>query len=173
MLSLVSKGVTHNFTVSMNSALSESAGIIAPPPVLYLGALVMGYIMHVISPQPIFVSFSVGGWLGILLLGLSAFFARWSFVTMRKVGTTANPRKPSAALVINGPFRLSRNPIYLAMTGLYLGVTFFANSWWPLVLLAPLLLVMHWGVILREERYLAKQFGQAYLEYKSRVRRWL
>lgn len=157
----------------MNSARPESAGIIAPPPVLYLGALAVGFIIHAISPQPIFVSVSAGAWIGMLLLGLSGSFARWSFVTMRQVGTTANPRKPSTALAINGPFRLSRNPIYLAMTGLYLGVSFFANSWWPLVLLVPLLLVMHWGVVLREERYLAKQFGQAYLEYKSSVRRWL
>ncbi|WP_420794745.1 methyltransferase family protein [Methylotenera mobilis] len=92
---------------------------------------------------------------------------------MRKIGTSGNPRETSTALAINGPFRISRNPIYLAMTGMYLGISFFTNSLWSLVLLVPLLSVMHWGVIFREERYLAKQFGQAYLEYKSMVPRWL
>ena len=157
----------------MSSDPPMSAGIIAPPPVLYLGALMIGFIIHAFSPQPILVSDPVRQGLGVLLLVLSGSFARWSFVTMRQVGTTGNPREPSTALAIRGPFRLSRNPIYLAMTGLYLGISFFANSWWPLVLLVPLFLVMHWGVVLREERYLAKQFGQAYLEYKSAVRRWL
>ena len=157
----------------MSSARPRSAGIIAPPPVLYLGALVIAFVIHVVFPQRISAPAHIPQWLGLLLLVLSGFLARWSFVTMRRVGTTANPREPSTALAINGPFRLSRNPIYLAMTGMYLGVSFFANSWWPLVLLVPLLLVMHWGVVLREERYLTTQFGQAYLEYKSKVRRWL
>ena len=157
----------------MNSPPSESAGIIAPPLILYLGALMMGFIMHTISPQPIFASPAIGKLLGLLLLLLSGCFARWAFVAMRQAGTTADPRKPSTALAMNGPFRLSRNPIYLAMTGLYLGITFLGNTWWFAILLAPLLLIMHFGVILREEHYLAKQFGATYLEYKSTVRRWL
>lgn len=157
----------------MNSPPSESAGIIAPPPILYLSVLMIGFIMHTISPQPIFASPAIGKWLGLLLLLLSSCLARWAFVAMRQAGTTANPRKPSTALAIDGPFRLSRNPIYLSMTGLYLGIAFFANTGWPGILLVPLLLTMHFGVILREERYLAKQFGSTYLEYKSTVRRWL
>lgn len=157
----------------MTSAPPKTAGIIAPPPVLYLGALLIGFMIHAFSPQPILASVPVHQGLGVLFIVASSALARWSFVTMRQLGTTANPREPSTALAIHGPFRLSRNPIYLAMTGLYLGISFIVNSWWPLVLLVPLLLVMQWGVVLREERYLAKQFGQTYLEYKSRVRRWL
>lgn len=76
-------------------------------------------------------------------------------------------------LATGGPFRLSRNPIYLAMTAMYLGIAFLGNSWWPLLLLPPLLVVMHWGVVLREERHLAKQFGEGYGRYKSTTRRWL
>jgi len=152
---------------------AESAGIIAPPPVLYLGALIIGFILHVISPLPIFAPDTVLRVLGVFLLVMSGALARWAFVTMRQVGTSASPREPSAALVIRGPFRWSRNPIYLAMTGMYLGVAFLANSLWLVALLAPLLMVMQWGVILREERYLARRFGEAYLAYKADVRRWL
>lgn len=104
---------------------------------------------------------------------ISAAFARWAFVTLRRAGTSASPYRPSAALTTTGPFRFSRNPIYLAMTGLYLGVSLLVNSVWPLLLLAPLLLVMHRGVILREERYLSAKFGEVYAAYKSGVRRWL
>lgn len=157
----------------MSSASPKTAEIIAPPPILYLGTLMIGFVVHAFLPQPILSSAPVRQGLGMLLLVLSGSLARWSFVTMRKVGTTGNPREPSTALAISGPFLLSRNPIYLAMTGLYLGISFLANSLWFLVLLVPLLFVMHWGVVLREEQYLAKQFGHAYVEYKSTVRRWL
>lgn len=96
----------------------------------------------------------------------------WAFSTMRKVGTSASPYLPAAMLVTHGPFRFSRNPIYVAMTGFYIGAALLINSWWLVFLLAPLVLIMLFGVIVREEAYLAAQFGEAYLAYKSRVRRW-
>jgi len=157
----------------MREAQEVSAKILAPPPVLYVGALAIGFVIHVASPLPILLSALAVRVLGALLLLMSAAFARWAFVTMRQAGTSANPRKPSLALATGGPFQLSRNPIYLAMTGLYLGIALLGNSWWPLLMLLPLLLVMHYGVILREERYLATQFGEIYLAYKASSRRWL
>ncbi|WP_223248490.1 methyltransferase family protein [Sulfurirhabdus autotrophica] len=92
---------------------------------------------------------------------------------MRHAGTSASHSKPSASLTIHGPFRFSRNPIYVAMTGMYLGAVFLVNAIWPLLLLIPLLILMHWFVIVKEERYLTQKFGQTYFEYKSDVRRWL
>ena len=157
----------------MHDAHEASAKIIAPPPVLYVGALLIGFILQAAFPQLILLSAVVLRVLGVTLLLMSAAFARWAFVTMRQAGTSANPRKASIALATGGPFRLSRNPIYLAMTGLYLGIALIGNTWWPLLLLAPLLLVMHYGVVLREERYLEKQFGEIYLTYKASSRRWL
>lgn len=148
-------------------------GIIAPPPVLYVGALLLGFAMHAVSPIGLFPATHAHEILGGLLFVLSGAFARWAFLTMRRLGTTANPRKPSERLATGGPFRFSRNPIYVAMTGLYLGLVFLGNSVWPLMLLAPLLLLMHWGVIRREEHYLSEKFGEAYTGYKSKVRRWL
>lgn len=140
---------------------------------MYLGALLLGVGIHVLSPIGIFPATHVHQVLGGVLLLVSGAFARWAFLTMRRSGTTANPRKPSGALVTDGPFRLSRNPIYVAMTGIYLALALLVNSVWPLVLLAPLLVFMQWGVILREERYLAGKFGDEYIAYSSRVRRWL
>ena len=110
---------------------------------------------------------------GGFLFALSAAFARWAFLTMRLFGTTASPKKPSDALATSGPSQFSRNPIYVAMTGLYIGAVFLVNSAWPLLLLPPLLFLIHYGVIVREERYLFAKFGEAYAAYKSEVRRWL
>ena len=147
--------------------------IIAPPPVMYIGALLLGFAVHAVSPIEIFPTTYAHKILGGFLFLLSGAFARWGFLTMRRFGTTANPKKPSEALATSGPFQVSRNPIYVAMTGLYVSLAFLVNSAWPLMLLAPLLLVMHWGVIRREEHYLSGKFSDTYTAYRSRVRRWL
>jgi protein-S-isoprenylcysteine O-methyltransferase Ste14 len=156
----------------VNNSKTNSAHVIAPPPVLYLGALISGLVIHAAMPLAIPVSAYTLRIIGLLLLILSGAFARWAFVTMGQMGTSASPREQSAALVTHGPFRFSRNPIYVAMTGLYLGISLLVNSLWPLLFLIPLLMIMQWGVILREERYLTRQFGKPYLIYKSSTRRW-
>ena len=92
---------------------------------------------------------------------------------MKRAGTNVRPDQPSLAIVTDGPFRFSRNPMYLATTGLYLGITLLVNTPWPLILLSPMLLVLHWGVVRREERYLEAKFGEPYRAYKSRVGRWV
>ena len=150
---------------------NDNPGIIAPPPLLYLASLAAGFAFSTFAPIVSFPqAFRV---FGLIFLLLSGFLARWAFLSMKNIGTSANPRKPSGALAKNGPFSFSRNPIYVAMTGLYLGISLLGNAVWPLIFLPFLLMLMHHGVILREEAYLAKQFGEAYLEYKSKTPRWL
>ncbi len=149
----------------------DSPGIIAPPPLLYLGTLFIAWLLDqgvhwaMLEQRAIL--------LGSLLLLAGGAFARWSFVSLRQSGTSANPYKPSDALSISGPFAISRNPIYVAMTSLYLGLACLLNTWWALLLLPCLLGLMYHGVILREEAYLERKFGKTYLEYRFRVRRWL
>jgi len=81
--------------------------------------------------------------------------------------------KPTTALVTEGPFRYSRNPIYLALTLLYVGVALLINALWILLLVVPAVLVLRYGVIAREEAYLTRKFGEAYRQYMAQVRRWL
>ena len=157
----------------MSNPDSLQLRIVAPPPVIYICALLLGFAIHTLLPIAIFTTTHGHQIIGGFLLVVSVAFARWAFVTMRQAGTSANPYKSSAALTIAGPFRYSRNPIYVAMTGLYLGLAFFLNAAWLLMLLVPLLLFMYWGVIRREERYLLEKFGDVYTSYQSRVRRWL
>ena len=157
----------------MDNPDQNSLRLIAPPPVIYLGTLLLGVAINVLSPITIFPATHAHVIFGGILLLISGTFARWAFLTMRRLGTTANPRKPSEALATDGPFRISRNPIYVAMTGLYIGLASLINSAWVLMLLAPLLMFMQWGVIRREEQYLSGKFGNEYAAYSSRVRRWL
>jgi len=80
---------------------------------------------------------------------------------------------PTTAIVKSGPFRFYHNPLYLALMLLYLGLTLAFNTWWGIVLLVPVLIIMHCGVVLREERYLEQKFGETYRQYRSKVRRYL
>ncbi|MBV8230410.1 MAG: isoprenylcysteine carboxylmethyltransferase family protein [Planctomycetaceae bacterium] len=95
----------------------------------------------------------------------------WAVATFRRLGTTPNPAGPTTALAVGGPYRFTRNPMYLGLVFLMAGLEFLANALWPLVLL-PVVIVRR-AVIDREERYLTAEFGEEYLRYKARVRRWL
>ena len=87
--------------------------------------------------------------------------------------TTLSPHKPTAALVTSGIFRITRNPPYLGLVALYLAIAVFANSLWALALIIPVVAVVNFAVIPREERYLERKFGREYTDYRQRVRRWL
>jgi len=152
---------------------NNPAGIIASPPSLYLGATAIALLLQFVVPLAIVHAAGYLRLAGLMLLLAGAGLARWSFRVMHGGGASASPYTASAALVTAGPFKYSRNPVYLAMTGLYLGLALLVNSLWLPILLIPLLLVMQFGVVLREEAYLLAQFGEAYRRYRSQVRRWL
>jgi len=97
----------------------------------------------------------------------------WFEWAMRHAGTPTNPYKPVSNIVTEGPFRYTRNPAYLSMTMIYVGVATLANALWAILLLPAVLLAIRRGVIEREERYLEGKFGEEYLRYKARVRRWI
>jgi protein-S-isoprenylcysteine O-methyltransferase Ste14 len=107
----------------------------------------------------------------ILLVGLIILVA--AFIQFRRARTTIMPYKPTTAIIERWPYSFTRNPIYLAMAVIYIGIAIFFNSLWPFLLLPLVMLVMQRGVIEREERYLEGKFGSDYVEYRSRVPRWL
>jgi len=152
--------------------LADSPGVLVFPPLLFGATLALGLLLHwayPVHPLP-----SVPARLsGALLLVLSALLARSALAAMKRAGTNVRPDQPTLAIVTDGAFRFSRNPLYLAATGLYLSVALLVNALWPLLLLIPMLAVLQWGVIVREERYLEAKFGDTYRAYKARVRRWL
>ncbi len=97
----------------------------------------------------------------------------WAVYTMRTGDASIPTSEPTNAIVVRGPFRFSRNPIYLSMLLLQVGISIWANSLWFLGLAVVSAVLLWWGVIVRKERYLAHKFGAEYLSYKGRVRRWL
>ena len=92
---------------------------------------------------------------------------------MKAAGTNIRPSQPSLAIVTTGPFRLTRNPMYLSLCVLLLAVGLIADDAAFAILVAPLAATLHFGVILREERYLTRKFGDTYLQFKRQVRRWV
>ncbi len=150
-------------------------GVIVLPPLAYLGFLAAGAFAEGLAPAPWPDVLSrparyVGGGLLVLAGVALALFAAGRF---RAAGTNIPPTLPATALVVGGPYRWSRNPMYIAMAAVYAGLGIAAGSSWTLALLVPALLVIRYGVIAREEAYLARRFGDAYRLYKSRVRRWV
>ena len=97
----------------------------------------------------------------------------WFKQALRNAGTPASPYKPVSRVVTEGPFYYTRNPGYLSMAMIYSGIASLANALWAILLLPVALLVIHRGVIEREERYLEGKFGEEYLRYKAQVRRWI
>ena len=112
----------------------------------------------------------VAGW-ALLALGLAIGFV--SVGLFRRAGTSPNPFRPTATIVTSGIYGITRIPMYLGMAVVYLGITILMRSLWPLVLLPAVLLCVDRLVIAKEERYLAGKFGETYLAYKSKVRRWI
>jgi protein-S-isoprenylcysteine O-methyltransferase Ste14 len=111
--------------------------------------------------------------LGAVLIVGAVAIAVPAFRAMARAGTSFRTERATTAIVTDGPFGYTRNPIYVALTLLYGGIALAINSLWVLLLIVPVLIVMRRGVIAREERYLEGKFGDAYLRYKQRVRRWL
>jgi protein-S-isoprenylcysteine O-methyltransferase Ste14 len=148
-----------------------NAGIIRPP-FVYLGAIVLGLLPHFAWPVRL-VPHSVSGPLGGSAVLVAVVLFLWAVRTLRAADTPVPGNRPTTAIVRKGPFRYSRNPIYLAFSLLQFGVAFWVNSLWLLVTLMPAVALMSFVVIPREEHYLESRFPSEYVPYKASVRRWL
>ena len=156
----------------MTERVKDNPGVIAPPPLIYLGFLALGYGLDYFWPIAVLPG-RVQVPVGVVLMVLAAAVLFWSFRQFQKAGTNVVPYQPTLAIISSGLYRYSRNPMYLALGLFYAGIGIAADNLWVLVLLVPLLVVVYTGVIAREERYLEAKFGEAYLRYKAKVRRWL
>ncbi len=154
------------------SSLSDTPGVIAPPPVLFGVVFGLAMLLHWIHSLTIPLFPAGLEWTGNALMWVSAIIALWATFFMGKAGTNINPLRPTTSLVTSGPYRFSRNPLSVSLVVLYLGLSLRIDTLWPLLLLLPLLVVFHFGVIQREERYLERKFGDSYRNYCLAVRRW-
>jgi protein-S-isoprenylcysteine O-methyltransferase Ste14 len=151
---------------------ADNPGVIAPPPLIYAGALAIGLLANKLCPNS-FLPRGLSRVLGLPLIVGGLVIGSLGFREMRRAETNVDPRQPTTAIVTEGPYRFTRNPLYLSMTLIYAGITALANALPAAVLFPIVLRIVRRGVIEREERYLERKFGDEYLIYKARVRRWL
>jgi len=147
-------------------------GVIAPPPLILLGHILLGLALDWLRPAP-FLPAAAQYALGAVLIVLALALAGAAIFRFARAGTNVPTRQPATALVVAGPYRFSRNPIYVGMILLLLGIGVMVDSVWILACAVPFALVLRYGVIAREERYLAAKFGDAYRLYCAKVRRWI
>lgn len=153
----------------------DHAGVHFPPPLLFVAGLVGGVLLHRWLAVPLlpvrfrFVGLLAGWCLIASWVGLTG----WAIAVFLRHRTAMYPNRPASTLVTRGPYAFSRNPMYLALSGLYVGVSLLVNSIWPVVLFPGVLVSLYLLVIRREERYLAATFASDYTSYRDRVRRWL
>lgn len=151
----------------------ETAGVIAPPPLIFVSILAVGLAIDFLMYRlPTGLPLLPRGLAGAVLAGLSIFIVLAAWLRFRRAGTPVEPWRTSTALVTDGIYGWTRNPMYLAMALLYLAIALAVDSLVTMLLLIPLLVLLHYGVIRREERYLERTFGEAYDSYRQRVRRW-
>ena len=151
---------------------TDNPGILVPPPLIYLLPLLAGLVLDRRIPVA-FLPRGVAGIIGWPLVGGALALAGWSFQTLRSADTTARPDKPASRVIKHGPFAYSRNPIYVSFAMLYSGIAVLRNALWAILLLPLVLSAIQREVIGREERYLERAFGEEYLDYKAKVRRWV
>ena len=152
---------------------NPTAGVVAlvRPPIVYLVAILAGLGLEAGRPTQLLPRFLAP--LGVVLVLLAVTLFALSIRELRAARTTFRTQQPTTTIVMTGPYRLSRNPIYLAFTLLQLGIGLRWNSAWVLGLLVPALVLVSVGTIAREERYLEEKFGDEYRRYTAAVPRWL
>lgn len=159
----------------MSDARATSPGVWFPPPTLFVVGFLVGlaldrWILRLGLGGVSRSALVVAGWL-LIVAGMLVLL--WAMLTFVRARTALLPSRPARTVVANGPFRYSRNPMYVGMSAVYIGLAFLMSETWPLVLLPFVLISLYTLVIRREERYLGDAFGDEYAAYRARVRRWL
>ena len=159
---------------SQDGASPDHPNVPVPPPAVFAGAFVAGFLLQLIydtSPGATAggASDAIGGALIILGLGLGG----WAILTFRKAGENPLPNTRTEAVLDRGPYRFSRNPMYVAMALVSFGIAFALSNAWMLLTTIIAMITVHVLVIRREEAYLQGKFGGAYTAYRERVRRWI
>ena len=157
-----------------NDKRPANAGVRFPPPFVYVFGVAVGWLLGRWREWPITAGPSrtrdvVAAVFALVFVALSVS----ALIAFRRAHTTLIPNRPATAFVTQGPYVFTRNPMYLSLVALYIAVALWVNSWWVLVILPVVVLVIDRAVIAREERYLATAFPAEYGAYRSRVRRWL
>jgi protein-S-isoprenylcysteine O-methyltransferase Ste14 len=154
------------------------AGVNFPPPFYFVLGFLAGWLLHRVVPLLASDANGTGGIArmpasGWILIGAGVVLGGWAQITFRRHHTTLIPNRPATAMVTDGPYAFTRNPMYVSLTLIYLGLALLTGMLWPIIVLPIVLILLTMLVIRREERYLESAFGAAYAEFRKRVRRWV
>ena len=155
------------------SGPADTAQVIARPPLLWGLAVVAGFALDWLMPLRFVPAAVPAGWLGGAVLAIAVALFAWAIATVTRAGSNVPTNKPTTSIVDTGPYRFTRNPIYLGMMLGLAGLAIAFDSLWLLLTLVPFAFVIRYGVVAREEAYLEGKFGERYRRYRIRVRRWL
>ena len=155
------------------SGSRDAPDIVVLPPLLVGGTLIVGVVAHFLLWRVDLLPVLLARVLGLAVFVSSGVLAHFAHLALKRVGTNVLPTQPTTALAVDGPYRYTRNPLYIAAIGVYLSVTLWVNGLAPLLLLPLVVWGLHRGIVLREEAYLEAKFGAVYSSYRSRVPRWL
>ncbi len=151
----------------------QTAGVLVHPPLAWASTIAAGLSLAWIAP----LRFPAGGlplaWIGVTVFALALALTGWASITMVRAGTNIPTNRPTTTVVEAGPYRVTRNPIYVGMFLGLAGLAIAFDTLWLLIGLAGFALVIRYGVVAREEAYLERRFGDVYRDYRKRVRRWL
>jgi protein-S-isoprenylcysteine O-methyltransferase Ste14 len=152
---------------------TDTANVIVRPPIAWAVAGLVGLALNWLMPLPFLPATVPAGWVGAMVIVLALALGAWAVVTVTWAGSNVPTNLPTTAVVDAGPYRFTRNPIYLGMVLTLIGLGIAFNSLWLMLTLVPFALLIRYGVIAREEAYLERKFGDVYRRYLARVRRWL
>jgi protein-S-isoprenylcysteine O-methyltransferase Ste14 len=152
---------------------ADTAKVIIRPPFAWGLAVVAGLALNRLVPLPFRAADLLAAWLGAIVFILALALFAWAIITITRAGSNVPSNRPTTTIVESGPYRFTRNPIYLSMFLGLIGLAVAFTDLWLLIMLVPFALVIRYGVVAREEVYLERKFGDVYRCYRSRVRRWL
>ncbi len=152
---------------------ADTAQVIIRPPLAWGLAVIAGLALNWLVPLPFLPANLPAGWLGAMVFALALALVAWGIVTITRAGSNVPTNRPTTTIVESGPYRFTRNPIYLGMFLGLIGLAIAFDTLWLPMMLVPFAIVIRYGVVAREEAYLERKFGADYRGYRSRVRRWL
>ena len=152
---------------------AATAQVVIRPPLAWALAVMAAFALDWLMPLPFMPAAVPAGWLGGAVVVVALALFAWAIVTITRAGSNVPTNTPTISIVDTGPYRFTRNPIYLGMMLALVGLAIAFDSAWLLVTLVPFALVIRYGVVAREEAYLERRFGEVYRRYRARVGRWL
>lgn len=152
---------------------NDNAGVKIIAPLIYFGFFVFGAILQYIFPIPVLLPKIIAWLIGWVIALVSLIVVILGLRVFRAANNPVMPYKPVSSLMIQGVFKLTRNPLYLSLLLLYIGISIFINFWWPIVFVPVLIVMINQLVIAKEEAYLTRRFGKEYQQYCEHVRRWI